>query len=401
MTLRALLLAVLLAACGGTARTSTLPTAKGQPGDDLARAQAGASHNGAGTDDPRLGTAGLATPKIHDLDMVRIGVVGRDRAGNPELEAVAPANLLQVGTKLFEAGRLDPAIATWRRLVDEFPESRYAPLALWNIGAAHEKRGDTDAEIAALRELVKGYPTVRESVEAHLYIVALESERDRWPAARATVDEVLARADLTYADRIEAFTRKGYVILEQGDLAAAEVSLKDAIALWRKAPRIHDPYFIAMAHYYWGEIAHKQFAAAPIRKTGTTKELRADLEVREKLAAAAYDRWKEALDFKHAYWATASGYQMSHIFVEFWDATVRAPYPTDLAVAARPAYVREVHDRVRDHLEKALEGHRMNVELGKAFGVETRWAKASEHRAGEIMMLLAHEARGVYVQPVP
>ena len=90
---------------------------------------------------------------------------------------------------------------------------------------------------------------------------------------------------------------------------------------------------------------------------------------------------------------------MSQIFVEFWQATVTAPYPTDLDTKARPDYVKEVHDRVRDHLEKALEGHRMNVELGEAFQVKTVWAEASKQRAAEIMTLLAQEAAGHYVTP--
>jgi len=90
---------------------------------------------------------------------------------------------------------------------------------------------------------------------------------------------------------------------------------------------------------------------------------------------------------------------MSQIFVEFWQATVKAPYPTDLDVRARPGYVAEVHARVRDHLEQALEGHRMNVELGAAFQVQTIWADASKTRAAEIMTLLARDAAGTYVTP--
>jgi TolA-binding protein len=405
MVLRALACAcaLVLAACGGAGgHGSTLPGgAAGKPGsnpgDDLARAQAGATP-GQDTGDPRLG-AGSQTPEVHDLDQIRISVIGHDAAGDPEMNAVAPAQLLQDGTKQLADGHLDAAIAVWRRLVDEFPDSTYAPIALWNIAAVHEKRGDPTAEIAALRELVTKYPTRREAVEAHLYIAALQSERDRFAEAKQTLAEVLARTDLTYSDRVEALARQGYVLMELADYAGAETSLDAAVAAWRKAPRLEDNYFVAMAHYYRGEVAHKQFAASPIRAKGTTAEIRSDLEKREKLALAAYDRWKEALDFQNAYWSTASGYQMSQIFVEFWQATVKAPYPTDLDERARPQYVVEVHERVRDHLEEALEGHRMNVELGAAFQVQTVWADGSKARAAEIMALLARDAAGTYVTP--
>ena len=90
---------------------------------------------------------------------------------------------------------------------------------------------------------------------------------------------------------------------------------------------------------------------------------------------------------------------MSQIFVELWEAHVKAPYP-DRIDGRDPADLRqEVHARVREHLEKALEGHRMNVELAKAFGVDTSWSRASEQRAIEIMALLQQEARGAYVTP--
>ena len=125
----------------------------------------------------------------------------------------------------------------------------------------------------------------------------------------------------------------------------------------------------------------------------------ADLEAKRVLATKAYDRWKDSLGFKHAYWATASGYQMSQIFVELWEAHVKAPYPKRIEVATRPTYVAEVHERVREHLEKALEGHRMNVELAKAFGVDTTWSKGSEQRAVQIMNLIAKESKGSYLTP--
>ena len=61
--------------------------------------------------------------------------------------------------------------------------------------------------------------------------------------------------------------------------------------------------------------------------------------------------------------------------------------------------LRDDRDRVREHLSKALEGHRMNVELAKAFGVDTTWSKGSEQRAVEIMTMLARDAAGQYVTP--
>jgi len=311
--------------------------------------------------------------------------------------SVDATDLFNTAVEAWKAGRAQEALARFRQLVAEFPDSKFAPLSLFNVAAILDGQGDIPSTIGTLRELVSAYPRSRESIDGHLYIVALQADKQQWTDALATVDAVLARPDLTYADRVEAFARKGYVQLEQQQLDAADAALTAAIAEWRKAPRIEDPYYIAMAHYYRGEVEHRRFALAPVRLPDD--RLVADLETKRALAVRAYDRWREALGFQHAYWATAAGYQMSQIFMELWEAHVKAPYPQRIEVGTRPVYVAEVHERVREHLAKALEGHRMNVELAKAFGVDTAWSKGSEQRAVELMQLLARDQAGEYQTP--
>jgi len=391
--LPAFVLVAALAACGGHAPRPLGPSSA--PASDLKGAPSGPA--APGSSDRRAGTATVSPrePAVHDLDVIHLEVVGRDPHGEPVLDAVAPGPLLEKGNTALAAGKQEEALASYRKLLSDFPDSKLAPVALFNVALVHEARADWDQAIATYRELVKTFPTGRESIDAHLRIAALQAEHSKWRESIATLTEVLARNDLTHADRVEALARRGYVLLEAGDLAASEQALTDAIGVWRRAVRIEDPYFIAMAHYYLGEIAHRKFEAAPLRLPDD--QLERDLAAKEALAVAAYDRWKEALGFKNAYWATASGYQMSQIFMEFWQAAVRAPYPQAMDVRARDQYVIEVHQRVRHNLEKALDGHRMNVELAKAYGVSTSWSEASRGRATEILAILGREARGELV----
>jgi len=388
------LLLLIVAACGGSAKTSTLPGPAPAitPADDLAAARIHAPRV-----DPSSSGLTARDPRVVDLDIIRIRASGGGIGGEPELTSVASADLFRQANEAAKAGNTKDAIARYRQLIAEFPESIYAPVSLFNIAAVYDGQGDLSSTITTLHELVATYPTARESIDGHLYIAALQADHKQWPEAVSTLDVALARTNLTYADRIEAQARKGYVQLEQGQLDAADATLGGAIADWRKAPRIEDPYYIAMAHYYRGELMHRRFAAAPLRSGDD--EMIADLEAKRILATKAYDRWKDSLGFKHAYWATASGYQMSQIFVELWEAHVKAPYPKRIEAATRPTYVAEVHERVREHLDKALEGHRMNVELAKAFGVDTSWSQGSEQRAVMIMDLIAKESRGDYVTP--
>lgn len=391
---RAYIFLFMVAACGGGAKRSTLPIkpADAIPADDLSVAK----RDVAPVDSADSGLV-AKDPRIVDLDIIRITANQKGVGGDSEMTSVASADLFRQANEAAKAGSSKDAIARYRHLISEFPESIYAPVSMFNIAAIYDGQGDATSTITTLRELVKTYPNARESVEGHLYIAALQAETKQFAAAEQTLDEALARTNLTYADRVEAFARKGYVQLEQKKYDPADASFVAAIADWRRAPNIDDPYYIAMAHFYRGELAHRKFAEAPIRLPDA--QLHADLETKRVLAVQAYDRWKESLGFKHAYWATASGYNMSQIFVELWEVTVKAPYPTKLAPSERPKYVAEVHDRVREHLEKALEGHRMNVELAKAFGVETSWSRGSEQKAVQIMEMLQKDAKGEYVLP--
>ena len=394
--LRSLVLTVLATACGGRAAAPTTPTipvihpATPEVASDLAHAKEGATQA-----EPR--DAGPKDPRVVDLDIIRITATTKGVGGEVTTEHVATADLFKQANDAAKAKSTERAIALYRQIITEFPESKYTPISLFNIAAILDGRGELDATIATLRDLVKRYPDARESIDGHLYIAALQADHDQWPAAIATLDEVIARPNLTYSDRIEVFARKGYVLVESHKFAEAEVALDTAVAEWRKAPHIEDPYYIAMATYYRGELAHRKFTEAPVRLPDDV--LIADLEQKRVLAVQAYDKWKESLGFRQAYWATASGYQMSQIFVELWDVTVKAPFPKRIDAHTRDKYVVEVHDRVREHLAKALEGHRMNVELAKAYGVDTQWSKGSAQQAVLIVDMLAKDTAGQFVVP--
>lgn len=385
-----------LAGCGAAPpRPIVRAAASVTPARDLAAARVAVPRPEPGGRGER--DAAARDPRVVDLDILRITAHTSAPGAEPEMTSVATADLFQRAGAAARAGRRREAIGLYRQLVAEFPESQYAPVALFDIAALYDGEADLTATITTLQELVDRYPATRESVDGHLYIAALQADHQQWAQAAATLDAALARPHLTYADRVEALARRGYVELEQHRDDAAEASLAAAVAEWRRAPRIDDPYYIAMAHYYRGELLHRRFAEHAVR-TGDD-EMVADLDAKRALAAQAYDRWRETLRFHQAYWATAAGYQMSQIFTELWEAHVRAPYPQRIALATRPTYVADVHTRVRPDLEKALEGHQMNVELAKAYGVETPWSRASERQAAAIMGLLARDIPGSYVAP--
>jgi tetratricopeptide (TPR) repeat protein len=316
-------LLLVLAACGGPARPQaprppepTDASTQRTPDRDLAAATPADPVAVAGDPAARPGTG---AGKRYDLEEIKL-VVSRGPGGDERIDAVAPSTLLDQGRAALDAGKPREAISIFRRLAAEFPTSRLAPAGLYYIGMVLEGLGDVPAAIDAYREVVAAYPTGPESLEAHLRIAGLAAERKDFGTADATLVEVLARTDLAAADRLEAQARRGYVLIELGRVADAEVILKAAVATWTRANTIDDHYYIAMAHYYQGELRHREMTAIALRSA--LVDLKADLVAKENLAAAAYDAWKRALEVQDPYWALAAGYRMSHIFFELWQVAV-------------------------------------------------------------------------------
>jgi len=209
------------------------------------------------------------------------------------------------------------------------------------------------------------------------------AEIERWPDAVAAFDDLLARDQLSPAERVEALARLGYVLVESKDYAGAEEVLRQALA-YREEIAATEPldtdYYVAMARYYLAQIPHRQFAAIPIRLPD--KQTERDIEAKAERVLIAHDRYLETVEVGNPYWATAAGYQLASMQKEFWDALVTAPIPPHLAPKAAEYYVQRVHEVVAD-----------------ANRIETAWVDASRREAHVVAQILAREAAGEIVLP--
>src|SRR5262245_11807237 len=123
------LAAIVLGACGGRTSRPTLPVAPAPavPADDLATAR-----DGAVRVDASDGGIAAKDPRVIDLDIIRIQATQTAPGREPEVTVVASADLFRRATDAAKNGQLREAIAAYRQLVTEFPESMYAPLSLFN-----------------------------------------------------------------------------------------------------------------------------------------------------------------------------------------------------------------------------------------------------------------------------
>ena len=394
-------------ACGSRAPAPTAPAApvgaRAAGADSAAVADSAATSASTGADD-KGGDAG-DEGKVIELDPLRIQVV-TDESGDKQLIHYDSRMLLDAGNEAMTAGRFDQAIASYDKLVAEFPESALVVAAHYNAGLAYEGKGDFDTAIARFRAVITLQPRGRDSVDAHVEIGIVLSQLERWAEAQRVFEELIQRSDLTPSEQIECKARLGYVLVEQKIYARAEAVLNEALAYFEnvtKTAQLDSNYFVAMCNYYLANIPHRQARVVELRVTGPSgdDQLKADIVAKRELIKLAYDRYLVALRRRNAYWATASGYQMSQMFKEFWDDLVLAPVPPHLDAREAGFYVKEVHKQSRELLSKALYGHTQTVELAEAYRTSTEWSEASRVRAEQITEILARESAGELVEPPP
>jgi tetratricopeptide (TPR) repeat protein len=351
---------------------------------------------------PRAGApASQPKPEVTTLVMEPIQVVARMKDGKREYEVFDAAGLFEQAGAHLQGKRFEQAIATYDRLVREFPDSRYAVPSLYNAGLAHEARRDWVGAVARFKTVAERAKSPRDVIDALFHLGACYSEAENHAASVEVFGRLLDRGDLAAADRVEAMVRRGHAQYQMKDLATAERTFRDTIGFYRKADqeqRLDADFFLAMAHYYLAEMPHEEFKRVPIRLP--EKQMERDLEAKAKLLLTAQGRYIATINVRNPHWATASGFQVGALYREFYDAVVGAPIPyADLKRRAKAAgvsyeevlksYVEQVRQYMRPLLENAIKVHEKNVQMAERTGVENDWVKRSNEQLESLKLLLA------------
>jgi tetratricopeptide (TPR) repeat protein len=337
------------------------------------------------------------TERVIELEPIRVEVtVAPD--GTTRSVATDARSLFDAGNQALVSGDSDRALSHFDGLIRDFPDSELVVPALYNAGLALENKGQPDAAIDRYLGIVRRQKNGRDSRDAHVRAIALLSEGENWPRASKLAGDFLARGDLSPSDRVEGHARRGYVLVELRDYAAAEADLSRAVEIADAAkPGTVDSFFVAMSHFYLAEIPRRQFAVLSIRLPES--QMTKDLNHKASLVLLANERYDRAIKTGNLYWGTAAGYQIAGMQAEFRDAIVLAPIPKYLSKEAAVVYEQRVHKETWKFLRKALRIHRQTVELANLYKTTTPWSVAAKLRAEQITEILARESAGELVKP--
>ena len=136
--MRFALLLVIVTACGGTRPLPKHPASPPiTPASDLADVRSTTPKA-----DPGDRSLTVKDPRVVDLDIIKIRAESKGVGGEKEMTSVASADLFRMANEAVKAGNTKDAIARYRQLIAEFPESLYAPVSLFNIAAVYDHQGD-------------------------------------------------------------------------------------------------------------------------------------------------------------------------------------------------------------------------------------------------------------------
>jgi tetratricopeptide (TPR) repeat protein len=387
--LPAALLALVLAACGGSLRGNRSTT----PGASSDDAVAGRDTSG----DARGGTHELV------LEPLRIEVVEND-AGQLSTTATDARTLFEEGNDALMQKQFDQALADYDRLVADFPASQLVPAALYNAGIAWEGKGDyAQAADRYRRAVALATPGSKDGRDAAFRLGAVLAESKQFGESVATFEKLLETDTLDAEERLEGLARLGYALVELKDYTGAEEVLRQALAYHKDAAargELSSNYFASMAQYYLAVIPHRQFRAVPLRYPET--QMSRDLEHKSELFMLAEERYTRLIEnYPSPYWTTAAIYQIGQMYKEFWDDFMTVQLPDGMTEAGAREYVKLLNENkeLKKLLEKSLYVHEKNVVHSREVGLATVWVDASEVRAGEVKAIMARQQKGELFRP--
>ena len=319
-----------------------------------------------------------------------------------KVELVDAEGLFERAGAAFQEKQFADAVKLYDQLVERFPDSRYATPALYNAGLSLENQSDLAGAADRYRKMIARGGANNDLLDAFFRLGGVFEAQKNWTAAAENYAQVLERKELTNSDRAEATARRGVAQFNLKDLGAAERTLREVLAFVRAhetEERLDTDYFVGMAAFYVGEIAHEQYRALPIRLP--EKQLERDLEAKARMLLQAQARYVDAMKVNNAEWATAAGFEIASLYREFYDDLVGAPVPPQLTGEAREVYLDELKKQVRTLLQKAIAVHEKNVLMAERVGVKNDWVRRSNEQMDELRKLLVPGPTAPAATPPP
>lgn len=331
-------------------------------------------------------------PQVMEFEGIVLEVTGSED-GNPVTTAFDQKELFEKGHAHLQKEEWAEAEQHFAKILEYFPEGRYASAALYNRGLCLEalkRYSEAAALFRRYTQLAKD-PEDRLDGEYHWGYNLVQSGDH--PTAIQLFDRLLSDAALGARDRAEAHLRRGTAFLALRRNGEAERDFKKALEFVEQATEgfTRGSDIFAEAYFRRGELYQNLFTDVPLRLP--VERMRADLKEKVRFFRQSQSSYIDALNAHHPYWATAAGMKLGVLYEEFYRHILQAEVPPGFDKDTQRFYLLELKKQLRPLVEQALTIYEKNITMSQRIGASNEWVEETETRMARLRSLLEETHR--------
>ncbi len=339
-----------------------------------------------------IGGCGAAIPS----GAVELDPMVLHKSPDGTVRALEARPLFIEATTDYEEGRNEQAARKFMQVAELFPETAYAPHALFNAGLVTQRLERWADALAVLKRAEAGLKKEGDRWDARYQQVICLEKLERYSDVVSLAAEVLAKAKLTVVQRIETRARLGIACYETEQLARAERAFKIVLEDYRKntgVPTLEANAYVSRAQYLIGEIYRALFASIKFRLPVET--MKRDLTDKSSFFLKGQSAYLRCIRLSNQYWSVAAGYQLGRLYQDFYQDMMTAEVPTELDAADKEVYFQELRKHIKPLVVRAIEVYERNLGMSDRLGEGGEWADKTQASLERMRNILRTEFKDV------
>lgn len=290
-------------------------------------------------------------------------------------------------------GQFAQAAAGFDKVASLEPAGPYAAAALFNAGLACDQLDDRNGALKRFRDLIGRFPGSLETSHALIRTMRILAYLERWTDLVSNADLLLARADATPTQRLEALGSRSLGLVEHNDIDGAATANSKARAIIEEMhlddagglPIATGPVFFALGEIRRIKAQRIGFVPAPANFTEV-------LEERCQMLLDAQTAYATTMRTYDAHWAAMAGYRVGQLYAQLHSDLIAIPPPA----AAKTDRQKQLFEgamrlRYRVLLEKGLQMMDRTLRMAERTSEKSVWVSRASDAVTDLERAIAQE----------
>jgi tetratricopeptide (TPR) repeat protein len=255
---------------------------------------------------------------------------------------------------------------------ESFPRGEHAADSLYNAVLLRVTAGDHGNAVEDGNEFLRRFPRHDKKDDVYFFIGRAQENAENWSEAAATYRRFI-RGTRNLDLKVEATTRLGMVLQEDGNRRGAASAFEDAVRLGRRnASRLQSGlYYAAQARYLQGEAVLREYESVQI--AGPTEGLTQRLQRKAELLRRAATIFTDVVSFQVAEWVTAALFQIGRSFETFAADLNNQPIPEGFNEEEEASYRDQLYQFIIPMEQQAIDAYQGGYQKAIELQIYNRW----------------------------